>query len=205
MRFPRIITLLGFLISISLILSHLSALPAYSSGGWFFSPRAEKTAHFSINDKPFNQESWSSRWGKNRPTVDRPHAILSEIHVRVKHESRSSLVEVTVTGDSEAEVDSFIQMLKTDVNRAYSTGIQLAPRHGYSHGEGNAQSSIFYRQSYLWLLIANCIVCFTLWFSMRKKKSLNKTSAMNPMEMPNKTELSTASHAAVRFSDNLNH
>ena len=145
-------------------------LPSYSIQGWFFSPRIEKTTHFEINGKPFDQESWSSRWGQNRPVDERPHAILSEIEVRVKHQSRSSLVEVTVIGDSSSEVDAFINTLKSDVTRTYTTGDQLGPRHALAHGEYKSTTARFWRQSYLWVLMANCIVFFVLWFSIRSNK-----------------------------------
>jgi hypothetical protein len=172
MRLARVIILLSLLASVALIVSHLLGLPSYPIRGWIFAPRVKKEAFFSITGDPFDHESWTSRWGRNRPMVDRSHAILSEIEVRVKHQSRSSLVEVSVTGDSEEEVDSFIQTLRSDVERTYSSDEPLALDHGRSRGglDGSV-STIYWRQRYLWLLIANAVVLFVLWFSVRREKN----------------------------------
>lgn len=172
MRLARAIILLSLLVSVALIVSHWLGLPSYPIRGWFFAPRVEKEVYFSISDKSFDQNSWSSRWGMNRPKDGRPHSILSEIEVRIQHETRSGLVVVSVTGDSEAEVDAFIQSLASDVKRTYSTSDPLAAERGYLQGgsDGSA-STVFWRQRYLWLLIANAVVFFVLWFSVRRKKN----------------------------------
>jgi len=186
MRLARVIILLGLLVSVGLIVLHVFNLPVYSSRGWF-SPRVEKQAYFSITDEPFDNESWSSRWGMNRPQDYRPHAILSEVEVRVKHQSRSSLVEISVVGDSVDEVDAFIRTLRSDVMRTYSNGQMLAPDHGYYHGEwDDSESTFFWRQCYLWVLIANAIVFFTLWLSVRRKK--NQTAEEGADQPPTRSQ-----------------
>lgn len=92
--------------------------------------------------------------------------------MRVKHESRSSFVEMTVTGDSEEEVEAFIQTIKADVERTYSSNDPLGLDHGRSRGGiDDSVSTIYWRQRYLWLLIANAVVFFVLWFSVRRKKN----------------------------------
>ena len=175
MRIARVIILLALLANIALIVFPLlggTGLPGTQVWGWFFSPRIEKEAYFSISGQPFDHNSWSSRWGVNRPVDGRSHAILSEIEVRIQHESRSGLVVVSVTGDSEAEVDACIQTLASDVKSTYSTSDPLAAERGYLQGGSDVSAStIFWRQRYQWLLIANAVVFFVLWFSVRLKKN----------------------------------
>jgi len=192
MRIARIIIILGLLSSIALIIFHLLGLPSYPFRGWFFAPRVEKVEFYSITGEPFDHESWTSRWGRNRPTVDRHHAILSEIEVRVKHESRSSFVEMTVTGDSEDEVDTFIQTINADVERTYSSDEPLGLDHGRPRGGlDDSVSTIYWRQRYLWLLITNVVVFFVLWFSVRLKK--NKEAEQDEPQQPPLAALSSTS------------
>lgn len=172
MRLARVIILIALLGSIALIGYHLLGLPSYPIRDWFFSHRVEKEAHFSISDEPFDRKSWSSRWGMNRPKNGRHHAILSELEVRIQHETRPGLVVVKVTGDSEAEVDAFIQTLASDVKRTYSNNALLTAERGYLQGGSDCSaSSVFWRQRYLWLLIANAVVLSVLWFSVRRTKN----------------------------------
>jgi hypothetical protein len=163
--------LLGLLVSVVLILSHLLGLPGYPTRGWLFSPRVQKTAAFSIEDVPFDHESWTSRWGRNRPPTGRTHAILSEVEVRVKYESRSNHVVLTVTADSEEEVDAFIQTIKADLARTVSID---PPPHSRAHSDGatdESSTTIYWRQRYLCLLIMNTLVFVLLWFALRRRKS----------------------------------
>lgn len=170
MRLARVIIILSLLVSVALTVSHLLGLPCYPIRGWFFSPRVEKEAYFSISGEPFEYNSWSSRWGMNRPKAGRPHSTMSEIEVRIQHETRSGHVVVSVTGDSEAEVDAFIQTLASDVKRTYSTDDPLALQRGHLQGgSDDSASSFFWRQHYQWLLLANIVVLFVLWFTVRRK------------------------------------
>jgi hypothetical protein len=61
MRLARVTILVGLLVSVVLILSHLLGLPGYPTRGWFFAPRVQKTEAFSIEGDPFDHESWTSR------------------------------------------------------------------------------------------------------------------------------------------------
>lgn len=174
MRIARVIILLALSANIALIVFPLlggTGLPGTRVWGWFFSPRVEKLAYFSISGQPFDHNSWSSRWGENRPMDGRSHAILSEIEVRIQHDSRPGLVVASVTGDSEAEVDAFIRTLASDVKRTYSSGGPLATERGYLQGGSDRSASTFlWRQRYLFLLIANTVVFLALWFSVRQKR-----------------------------------
>ena len=188
----RFIILLGLLTSIALIAFHILGLPGYPIHGWFFAPRVERVEFYSITGEPFDHESWTSRWGRNRPTVNRHHAILSEIEVRVKHESRSSFVEMTVVGDSEEEVEAFIQTIKADVERTYSPDEPLGLDHGRPGGGlDDSVSTIYWRQRYLWLLIANAVVFVVLWFSVRRKK--NQEAEQDEPQQPPPAALSSTS------------
>jgi hypothetical protein len=170
MSLARVIILLGLLASVALIVSHLLGLPSYPIRGWMFSPRIEKQAYFSISGQATDQDSWSSRWGQNRPVDGRAHAIWSEMEVLIQHETRSGLVAVSVTGDSEAEVDAFIQTLVSDVEKSYSTGDRLAAGRGYFQGESDGPATtVFWRQRYLWLLSVNAIVFLLLWISVCRR------------------------------------
>lgn len=171
MRLARVTILVGLLVSVVLILSHLLGLQGYPTQGWFFAPRVQKTEAFSIEGDPFDHESWTSRWGKNRPPTGRTHAILSEVEVRVKHESRSNHVVRTITADSEEEVDAFIQTIKADLARTYSID---PPPHSRGHSDGTTDESgttIYWRQRYLWLFIMNTLAFALLWFALRRRKS----------------------------------
>jgi len=147
-----------------MIIAHIMNIPGGSSFGWFKSPRVTKIAYFTISGSPMTSDTWTSRWGDNRPEDNRSHDILSEIQVRVQHQARSGAVEITVTGDSEAEVDSYLQTVRDDVNRSYN-GLkktehgEVPVQRAYLSGVSDTISPEYYwRQKYLGLLIFNVLV-----------------------------------------------
>jgi len=145
-----------------LLLSPILNLHGGVSWGWLFSPRVEKEAIFEIYGAPFVEDSWPARWGKNRPPEDQPHWIISEVEVKIRHETRPGFVRVEVTGDSEADVDSVIASMASDFKRTYE-GFET-PDSEYSTQRGTFYSvsdepvgATYWRQRYYWLLMANVV------------------------------------------------
>ncbi len=173
MRVARTIIVLFLLVNLGLLMAHMLSLPGSLNWGWLTSSRVEKRAVFLVDGEPFEKSSWPARWGRNRPTNDRPHEILSEIEVRVQHQTRDGLVHVRVVGDSEAEVDSFINTLRSDFKRTYSTFDPASPishtNSGWFHSSSeHATSTSFWRQKFLWLVIANVTVLSLFWLALRR-------------------------------------
>ena len=173
MRVARIIVLLIVLGYAALLAGHLLNLPGYPIWGWFTASRYEKEAIFEISGEAFNSAAWVSRLGKNRPKSDRPHEICSELEITVRHETRSGLVRISVVGDSEEEVDSFIHTLKTDFARSYT---KPDPEHGFPISTGHFHSTsdaltntIYWRQRYLGLLSVNIVLLTGAWFLMGRR------------------------------------
>jgi hypothetical protein len=80
-------------------------------------------------------------------------------------------VVLTVTADSEEEVDAFIQTIKEDLARTVSID---PPPHSRAHSDGatdESSTTIYWRQRYLCLLIMNTLVFVLLWFALRRRKS----------------------------------
>ena len=115
----RITAALGVGIALYLLMIPILNLHGGVSWGWLFSSRVEKKVIFEVYGKPFAEKSWPARWGENRPEKDRPHEIISEIGIKVRHQTREGAVILDVIGDSEAEVDSVIATLVSEFERTY--------------------------------------------------------------------------------------
>ena len=161
MRASKIILLSLALISLILILGHVMNLPGGLSLGWFTSPRVSKTAHVYISGKPINSHTWVSKWGVNHQEEDHPHEIISEIEIRVQHQTRSGLVEMRVTGDSVEDIDAFLETVRRDVNQTYNgidkeTGITIPNSYVHTISE-SSHSEYYWRQKYFGVLVCNVI------------------------------------------------
>ena len=156
--------------------------PGGFSKEWVAGERVEKYAIFQISRaEPFVSDSWPARWGGNRPEFDRPHPPLSEFEITVQHSLRGTdLVRVNVKGDSEPEVDAFMQSLKAEFERTYTGADPKLPnlptKRGFLHEIQDPLTSPFYwRQRYFWLVVTNLVVLVFLWFVVKRGKS-TKTS-----------------------------
>ena len=172
MRTIKFILLSMVLISAIVLIKHMINLPGGSSVGWFKSPRVSKLAHVVISGEPTNSHTWVSRWGLNRPEGDHSHETLSEIEVRLQHRTRggAELVDVVVTGDSEADVDAFLETLRRDVAHTYNrtdkeTGITILNSYVNSVYE-LSRSDYYWRQKYLGLLVCNVVVLTLAYFML---------------------------------------
>lgn len=173
MKIARAIVLFVVLGCVALIAGHLLNLPGYPVWGWLAAPRYEKEAVFEVSGEALHPGTWASRWGRNRPEGERPHEIWSELEVRVRHETRSGAVVVSVVGDSEDEVDAFINTLKADVAHTYRK-----PDSVYGIRQSNALfhlardvggGAVYWRQRYLGVLFVNVILLGGVWFLMGRR------------------------------------
>jgi len=186
MRFAQILSGGFAAVTLGLIIHHFVNLPARSIGGWIEAPRYSKSASFDVADIPSDvtDYSWTSLWGRNRPKTGAPHEILSELEVIVQHETRSGLVILRVSGDTEAEVDGFIETIRRDFERTYrqSTSINDPMSRSHFHSSSEVSETVFYwRQKYLWLLGTGFIISSLVTFlSVGKKNKQNKSEQATP-------------------------
>jgi hypothetical protein len=167
-------------------------LPARSFGGWVTAPRITKDATFDVSGLPSEATdiTWTSMWGMNRPSTGRSHPILSEVEAVVQHESRSGLVVLRVTGDSESEVDGFIATIRRDFERTYQQQDDLSRSMTHSHFHSSSdqpETSFYWRQKYLWLLGSGFIASTLITAFLARPKKLD----------PNKPAHTTAGNAPI--------
>lgn len=106
-------------------------------------------------------------WGINRPEADDVQDKWSELEIVVRHETRSGLVSLMVTGDSEPEVDAFLATVRNDFDRTYATDREGARSSVLSTGE-EAMRAYYWRQKYLWLLGVVLVVSAAIWVASRR-------------------------------------
>ncbi len=187
-RFARILSASCAAITLLLIVLHGLNLPAAAIGGWVTAPRVTKHATFDVSSLPSDVTdfTWTSMWGKNRPSATGSHPTLSEIEVVVQHRSRSGLVILRVTGDSVADVDGFLATIRNDFERTYqrqglTSGVSA---HSHFHSSWDPKEASFYwRQKYLWLLgagfLASALISMTLYLAQRRTKRTESTSRVS--------------------------
>jgi hypothetical protein len=176
MRFARILSGIFAAVSFALMVFHLMNLPVYPIGGWIAAPRITKSAAFNVSSLPSDvtDYSWTSLWGRNRPKEGAPHKILSELEVVIQHETRSGLVTLRVTGDTEAEVDGFIDTICHDFERTYrqSDPINSPVMTSDFHSTSDySESDYYWRQKYLWLLGSGFLVSTVITVILARTKS----------------------------------
>ncbi len=167
MKILQVLIILYILANLCLLLGHSLNINGGVGQGWFFAKRVSAGTYFDISGAPFIKDSWSAQWGRNRPSAPRPHWIISEVNLQLLHENREGLVYLTITGDSPAEIDAVRQMVLRDFASTYSGSANpskelMPPAHGHVQEETPLQSTYFWRQQYLWLLIANLAALFIL-------------------------------------------
>jgi hypothetical protein len=176
MRAPRLISGIFAVVCLGLSIGHLMNLPVYPIGDWIAAPRVTKSAAFDVSSLPSDvtDYSWTSLWGRNRPSGGRAHEIMSELEIFVQHETRSGLVTVRVTGDSEAEVDGFIETIRHDFDRTYRQGGSINDPVETSHFHSSSDTSeagYYWRQKYLWLLGTSFLVSTLVTLMLPRTKN----------------------------------
>jgi len=163
MLFARLLSVTLALVALILIVAHIMSLPAISMRQWIASSKVTKSAAFNVDGLPTDVSdfSWTSMWGRNRPTNASAEPILSEFELILYHNSRGGHVILEVTGDNEVEVDAFLRTIRNDFERTYdstSVSINTEARSSYDSTFDYDKASYYWRQKYLWLL---CGVLFT--------------------------------------------
>ena len=96
------------------------------------------------------------------------------MEVRVYHRTRSdNFVQVSVKGESEAEVDAFIETLQRDFTGVYRGYEHKDDPLWIDHGEVHEvmdplHDTWNWRQRYTWLLAGNAVVCVVLLLVLRR-------------------------------------
>ena len=149
--------------------------------GWFAAPRKSKTVMIQHFGAPTDDSHWTANLGDYRPEQSRRNEVLSEVEMVVKHVARGGapFVHITITADSEREIDSLVNTLRLDVERAYAdtwdTRVGPIPRENalLLDDTDPPETTYYWRQNYLLLLCVNFLLCgigfAALWRAKRSK------------------------------------